>query len=74
MKRCTLSEQLLDGTWKQVTMGDLQVYYDPELYAARISVNNDSGNVLSNTLIGMNTTMNVRGIFMNYNPSEHNFF
>lgn len=60
MKRCTLSEQQPDGPWKQVAMGDLQVYYDPELYAARIAVNDDSGNVLSNTLIGMNTLMDVR--------------
>ncbi|CAG9821784.1 unnamed protein product [Phaedon cochleariae] len=58
MKRCTLSE-LDNGTWKQVTMGDLQVYYDQELYAARIAVNDDSGNVLSNTLIGINTTMDI---------------
>ncbi|XP_018578374.1 E3 SUMO-protein ligase RanBP2 [Anoplophora glabripennis] len=59
MKRCTLSEQSPGGTWKPVTMGDLQVYYDPELYAARIAVNDDSGNVLSNTLIGMNTLMDI---------------
>ncbi|KAJ8957126.1 hypothetical protein NQ318_007342 [Aromia moschata] len=59
MKRCTLSELLPNNTWKQVTMGDLQVYYDPELYAARIAVNDDSGNVYSNTIIGMNTLMDI---------------
>ncbi|KAJ8924619.1 hypothetical protein NQ315_000769 [Exocentrus adspersus] len=59
MKRCTLSEELPDGSWKLVTMGDLQVYYDPELYAARIAVNDDSGNMLSNTIIGMNTIMDI---------------
>ncbi|KAJ8969538.1 hypothetical protein NQ317_008618 [Molorchus minor] len=59
MKRCTLSELHPDNTWNQVTMGDLQVYYDPELYAARIAVNDDTGNVFSNTLIGMNTPMDI---------------
>lgn len=58
MKRCTLSEEI-HGTWQPITLGDLQVYYDPDLYAARISVNNDSGLVLSNTLIGINTDMQV---------------
>jgi E3 SUMO-protein ligase RanBP2 len=58
MKRCTLSEQL-NGEWKTVTLGDLQVYYDPDLYAARICVNNDSGEIVSNTLIGVNTVMEV---------------
>lgn len=59
LKRCTLSEQFLDGSWNVITEGDLQVYYDPELYASRISTNNDSGTVLSNTLIGINSVMNV---------------
>lgn len=59
MKRCTLSELLPDETWTVVCVGDLQVYYDSDLYAARISVNDDSGNVFSNTLIGVNTVMSV---------------
>lgn len=58
MKRCTLSEDV-NGSWNQVALGDLQVYYDPDLYAARICINNDSGEVVSNTLIGVNTVMNV---------------
>lgn len=59
MKKCLLSEQSLGGSWNTITEGDLQVYYDPELYAARISVNDESGAVYSNTLIGINTVMNV---------------
>nr|XP_023030195.1 E3 SUMO-protein ligase RanBP2 [Leptinotarsa decemlineata] len=59
MKRCTLSELIQPGSWNEVTIGDLQVYYDPELYAARISINDDSGNVVSNTLIGVNTLMDI---------------
>ncbi|RZC37236.1 E3 SUMO-protein ligase RanBP2, partial [Asbolus verrucosus] len=58
MKRCTLSEEV-NGEWKVVTLGDLQVYYDPDLYAARICINNDSGVIVSNTLIGVNTVMHL---------------
>jgi E3 SUMO-protein ligase RanBP2 len=77
MKRCTLSEQL-NGEWKTVTLGDLQVYYDPDLYAARICVNNDSGEIVSNTLIGVNTVMEVeknhcvwKGVEWSSGPIRH---
>ncbi|XP_060534737.1 E3 SUMO-protein ligase RanBP2 [Cylas formicarius] len=58
-KRCTLSEEssTTPGTWTKVAMGDLQVYYDTEIYAARIAVTDDQGVVYTNTLIGMNTIM-----------------
>lgn len=58
-KRCTLSEMLDSGTWKEIAMGDLQVYYDPELYGAKIAVNDDNGRLISNTIIGVNTVMEV---------------
>lgn len=58
-KRCTLSELLDTGAWKTIAMGDLQVYYDPELYGAKIAVNDDTGLVVSNTIIGINTVMEV---------------
>ncbi|KAJ3660264.1 hypothetical protein Zmor_004720 [Zophobas morio] len=58
MKRCTLSEEM-NGEWKVLTLGDLQVYYDPDLYAARICITNDSGEMVSNTLIGVNTVMQI---------------
>ncbi|XP_066138982.1 E3 SUMO-protein ligase RanBP2 isoform X1 [Euwallacea fornicatus] len=55
-KRCTLSEQ--NGTdWQQLCMGELQVYYDPEQYTARVSFLSDSGVMISNTIIGVNTKM-----------------
>ncbi|XP_044270326.1 E3 SUMO-protein ligase RanBP2 [Tribolium madens] len=56
MKRCTLSEEV-NGEWKVVGLGDLQVYYDPDLYAARICISNDDGEVVSNTVIEKNTVM-----------------
>nr|CAH7756346.1 unnamed protein product [Callosobruchus chinensis] len=59
VKQCTFSEQLPDNTWQEVCSGELQVYYDPELYAAKISVNDENGEVMSNTLIGLNTLMDV---------------
>lgn len=59
MKRCILYDQSPEGSWDFVMEGDVQVYYDPELYASRIAANDDSGAVLSNTLIGLNTQMDV---------------
>ncbi|CAH1962372.1 unnamed protein product [Acanthoscelides obtectus] len=56
-KQCTLSEQLSNNTWQKVCTGELQVYYDPELYAAKISVGDENGEVASNTLIAVNTLM-----------------
>lgn len=58
-KRCTLSEKLDSGEWKIIAMGDLEVYYDPELYGAKISVTDDNGCLISNTIIGVNTVMEV---------------
>lgn len=57
-KRCTLSE-VDSGDWKVIAMGDLEVYYDPELYGAKISVTDDNGCLISNTIIGVNTVMEV---------------
>lgn len=60
MKRCTLSEKLESGEWKNIAMGDILIYYDPELYCAKISLNDNSGHTVSNTVIGVNTVMEVR--------------
>lgn len=57
-KRCTLSEDI-GGNWQQVCMGDLQVYYDPELFTARICIITDNGEIVSNTIIGVNTVLEV---------------
>lgn len=57
-KSCTLSEEE-SGQWKLVGPGDLQVYYDPDLYAARICITSASGEIISNTIIGTNTEMQV---------------
>lgn len=58
-KRCTLSEQTLSGEWNAIAMGEIQVLYDPELYGARICMNADNGETVSNTIIGINTVMTV---------------
>lgn len=59
MRRCNLFDESPQGEWNFVMEGDIQVYYDPELYAARISASDDTGAVLSNTIIGVNTRMDV---------------
>ncbi|XP_048524432.1 E3 SUMO-protein ligase RanBP2 isoform X2 [Dendroctonus ponderosae] len=58
-KRCTLSEQV-NGQWNHVCIGDLQVYYDSEMYGARISIICDDGEIVSNTIIGANTSMQIK--------------
>lgn len=60
-KKCQLSEQLPNNSWTTITEeAEVQIYYDPELYVARIAVIDDCDMLLlSNTLIGTNTVMNV---------------
>lgn len=58
VKSCALSEEEL-GQWKLVGPGDLEVYYDPDLYAARICIASATGEIISNTIIGINTQMQV---------------
>ncbi|CAH1128711.1 unnamed protein product [Ceutorhynchus assimilis] len=59
-KRCTLSLQTEAG-WEQICMGELQVFYDPELFVARINVIADNGQIVCNTIIGKNTMMAIDG-------------
>ncbi|CAG9857682.1 unnamed protein product [Phyllotreta striolata] len=62
VKECTLSERLRDdGEWQEIGKGDLQVYYDPDVFGARIQVNDEYGKVMSVTLIGINTIMESEG-------------
>lgn len=55
----TLSEQLASGEWKQVASGNVEVYYDTELYCARIYISDENSPTVSNTIIGVNTVMTV---------------
>lgn len=55
-----LSEQLENGDWVDIADGDIQVFYDPEIYGSHISMYSDTGHVLSNCIIGANTKMEVR--------------
>lgn len=58
-KRCTLSERLESGEWKDIAMGELQEYYDSDPHCARISVKDDNESIVSVTTIGINTVMEV---------------
>lgn len=58
-KRCTLS--MKEGNeWKTLGMGDLKIFYDSDIYGSRIVMYNDSEVELSNTMIAINTTMEVK--------------
>ncbi|KAL1491802.1 hypothetical protein ABEB36_012345 [Hypothenemus hampei] len=69
-KRCTLSEKSAGEGWKQVNIGTLEVYYDSDLYASRISVIADDGELLSNTIIAANTEMELKNKECTWNAVE----
>lgn len=58
-KPCTLYEQTEEDNWEHVANGDVQIYYDSDYYVAKICVMADNNSVVSNTLIGSNTLMDV---------------
>lgn len=58
-KRCTLSYRNDLNEWTVLGMGVLKMFYDSELYGARIEMIDDSGEQLSNTIIATNTEMTV---------------
>lgn len=58
-KRCTLSYQNGLHEWITLGMGVLKMFYDSELYGARIEMVDDSGEQLSNTIVATNTVMTV---------------
>ncbi|XP_031356003.1 E3 SUMO-protein ligase RanBP2-like isoform X2 [Photinus pyralis] len=57
MKPCRLSEEIRPGEWKEICSGDLSMYYEPEFYASRIFMCDQSGNEIVNTSIEADTEM-----------------
>ncbi|XP_030766010.1 E3 SUMO-protein ligase RanBP2 [Sitophilus oryzae] len=60
-KNCTLSELTSNNTWQTVGMGELQLYYDPDIYAAKICVTDHQGQILTSSIIGINTFVTIEG-------------
>ncbi|XP_018328177.1 E3 SUMO-protein ligase RanBP2 [Agrilus planipennis] len=60
-KRCTLSEELQSGEWKDAGTGELEIYYDSEIYGARINMTDDSGELICSTIIAQNTPVEQEG-------------
>jgi hypothetical protein len=63
-KRVTLQVQdPLTAAWSTQGLGDLQIVYDPDIFGARICVERDgTGEQLCNTIIALNTVLEVRNI------------
>jgi hypothetical protein len=63
-KRVTLQVQDgLTAVWSTKGLGDLQILYDPDIFGARICVEQDgTGEQLCNTIIALNTVLEVRNI------------
>jgi hypothetical protein len=61
-KRVTLQIQdPLTAAWSMQGLGDLQIVYDPDIFGARICVEQDgTGEQLCNTIIALNTVLEVR--------------
>lgn len=61
-KRATLFAQNDDQTWTNLGMGYLKIFYDSEIFGARIIMEVDStGEIVSNTIISIDTSMQVVG-------------
>uniref|UniRef100_A0A6P7F5L8 E3 SUMO-protein ligase RanBP2 n=1 Tax=Diabrotica virgifera virgifera TaxID=50390 RepID=A0A6P7F5L8_DIAVI len=58
-KECTLSELGPDNQWKPVGTGYIQIFYDPNIFAARIIFNDENEANLSSTMIGTNSKLEV---------------
>lgn len=59
-KPCSLYEQNEnEDSWTHVANGEVQIYYDSDCYVAKIWVADEENAVVSNTLIGSNTLMDV---------------
>jgi hypothetical protein len=63
-KRVTLQVQDHSAAaWSTKGLGDLQILYDPDIFGARICVEQDgTGEQLCNTIIALNTVLEVRNI------------
>lgn len=61
-KRVTLQIQdPLTAGWSTHGLGDLKIVYDPDIFGARICVEQDgTGEQLCNTIIALNTVLEVR--------------
>lgn len=59
-KRATLLAQNNDQTWTNLGMGYLKMFYDVEIFGARIIMEADNtGEIVSNTIISIDTSMQV---------------
>ena len=59
-KRATLYTQNSgDADWKMLAMGTLKIVYDDDIYGAKILVENDKKEIVSETVISMDTDLQV---------------
>ncbi|XP_044766754.1 E3 SUMO-protein ligase RanBP2-like isoform X2 [Coccinella septempunctata] len=58
---CTLQEYTPSGQWTDVCYGLIEIYYDLEMYGAKICFISEDGEILSNSVIGINTVMQLEG-------------
>ncbi|XP_014235888.1 ranBP2-like and GRIP domain-containing protein 3 [Trichogramma pretiosum] len=58
LKRATLfSKNESDVSWNHVAMGNIKIIYDSELFGGRIIIETDNKEVVSDTVISMDTSM-----------------
>lgn len=56
---CTLKEYTPTGQWIEIGDGLIELYYDIEMYGCKICFISEDGEILSNSVIGINTEMQV---------------
>lgn len=52
-----------ENSWSSLGMGNLKVIYDSDIFGARIVIKNDAKEVFSDTVVSMDTTMEVGVLF-----------
>lgn len=74
-KRATLFAQNDDQTWTNLGMGYLKIFYDSEIFGARIIMEVDStGEIVSNTIISIDTSMQVCKFYIEFSNNFFPFF
>ncbi|XP_066584768.1 E3 SUMO-protein ligase RanBP2-like [Prorops nasuta] len=58
-KATLLYKSKFDTEWNFIALGTLNIYYDSEIFGEKIILRDDDDNVLSNTIISMDTLMQV---------------
>ncbi|XP_045463199.1 E3 SUMO-protein ligase RanBP2-like [Harmonia axyridis] len=67
---CTLQEYTPSGQWTEVSSGSIEIYCDLDMYGWKICFIGEDGEILSTSVIGINTIMQVDGSLCTWRTVE----